>query len=143
MIAIQQDTLRRDFRAFLHDESLRLGVAAEALMQDLWLYMSDATPQTYHPAIDFIQQAVSRESRIPLRLITAKTRRREVIEARQIAMYLCTQHTSQSLKTIGQAFGGRDHSTVIYARKSVQNKLATEEGFRRRVSGLSHKILAA
>jgi chromosomal replication initiator protein len=48
-----------------------------------------------------------------------KTRKQEVVIARQVAMYLAKELTNCSLKTIGLNFGGRDHSTVIHAYQTV------------------------
>ncbi|MCB0717342.1 MAG: chromosomal replication initiator protein DnaA, partial [Bacteroidetes bacterium] len=53
-----------------------------------------------------------------------------VVQARQVAMYCCKQLTNQPLKTIGLRFGGRDHSTVIHACRSVENRLDTEPQFK-------------
>jgi chromosomal replication initiator protein len=52
--------------------------------------------------------------------IREKTRKKEVVQARQIAMYLSKEMTNSSLKTIGLHFGGRDHSTVVHACSSIE-----------------------
>lgn len=60
----------------------------------------------------------------------SKTRKREVVFARQAAMHLCKKHTSQSVSRIGMYVGGRDHATVLHALKSVDDLLATDSNFK-------------
>jgi chromosomal replication initiator protein len=74
-----------------------------------------------HITIEEIQRAVCMELQIPEDLLRAKTRKQEIVNARQIAMYLAKELTNCSLKTIGLHFGGRDHSTVIHAYQSVED----------------------
>ena len=73
--------------------------------------------------IEFIQQHVADYYRIPVDLIIARNRKKEIAHARQVAMYLCTELTSSSLQSIGLHFGNRDHSTVIHAREVVSNAI--------------------
>ncbi len=75
--------------------------------------------------IEQIQKVVCEYYSIPLDLLRAKTRRQEVVIARQIAMYIAKEMTNSSLKTIGIHFGGRDHSTVIHACQAVEEFLKT------------------
>jgi chromosomal replication initiator protein len=79
-----------------------------------------------HISIEEIQRVVCESMGIPEDLIRAKTRKQEVVNARQIAMYLSKELTNSSLKTIGLHFGGRDHSTVIHAYQSVEDSMKTE-----------------
>ncbi|MCP6726167.1 chromosomal replication initiator protein DnaA, partial [Klebsiella pneumoniae] len=65
--------------------------------------------------VEEIQRLVSEFFDIPNDLLRAKTRKQEVVIARQVAMFLAKDLTNCSLKTIGLNFGGRDHSTVIHA----------------------------
>jgi chromosomal replication initiator protein len=51
-----------------------------------------------------------------------KTRKAEIVEARQVAMYLSKLLTQNSVKTIGLHFGGRDHSTVVHSYQQVEKK---------------------
>ena len=73
-------------------------------------------------------------------LIRARTRKREIVQARQIAMYFSKQLTKHSLKAIGQHFGGRDHSTVIHAVRSVEDQIDTDPLFRETVERVRKKI---
>jgi chromosomal replication initiator protein len=56
----------------------------------------------------------------------AKTRKKDIVRARQAAMYLSKKLTSHSLVTIGLHFGGRDHSTVIHALENVEKNLKND-----------------
>ena len=75
--------------------------------------------------IEQIQKIVCDYFDIPVDLIRAKTRKQEIVVARQIAMYIAKEKTNSSLKTIGIHFGGRDHSTVIHACQAVEEFLKT------------------
>lgn len=77
--------------------------------------------------IDEIQRLVCAQLDIPEDLIRAKTRKQEVVNARQIAMYLAKELTNSSLKTIGLHFGGRDHSTVIHAYQTVEDSMKSDQ----------------
>jgi chromosomal replication initiator protein len=74
-----------------------------------------------HITIEEIQRAVCDYFRVPDDLLRAKTRKQEIVNARQIAMYLAKELTNSSLKTIGLHFGGRDHSTVIHAYQTIED----------------------
>ena len=70
----------------------------------------------------------------------AKTRKREVVQARQLSMFLAKHHTKNSLKSIGQFFGGRDHSTVIHSCQAIQNLMDTDKKFKKSVEDIEKKI---
>jgi len=69
-----------------------------------------------------------------------KTRKRSAVLARQVSMYLAKQYTNKSLKTIGETLGGRDHSTVIYSCKAVQDLMDTDPVFKKTVDDLDKKL---
>ena len=91
-------------------------------------------------SIEFIQRAVATYYDIPDDLLKAKTRKQEVVIARQVAMYLAKELTSASLKTIGLHFGGRDHSTVIHAYQTVEDEMRIDDPFRNSMTQLRRKI---
>jgi len=72
--------------------------------------------------------------------IKAKTRKREVVQARHLAMYYSKHLTNKSLSTIGQEFGGRDHSTVVHAAKTVKNLQETDKDFRRFMEDIERQL---
>ena len=90
--------------------------------------------------VEEIQRVVCDYLSIPLDLIRAKTRKQEIVSARQIAMYLAKELTNSSLKTIGLHFGGRDHSTVIHAYQSVEDQMKLDQKFQSTVHQIKRKI---
>jgi chromosomal replication initiator protein len=90
--------------------------------------------------IDDIQRIVCEYFKISPDLVRAKTRKREIVQARQAAMYFCKQLTQHSLKTIGLHFGGRDHSTVIHACQTVNDQMDTDSHVRETINDLRHLI---
>jgi chromosomal replication initiator protein len=72
--------------------------------------------------------------------IRDKTRKKEIVLARQLAMYLSKDLTKSSLKTIGLHFGGRDHSTVIHACNSIENAKGSDESLSNIIETLKNQI---
>jgi chromosomal replication initiator protein len=91
-------------------------------------------------SIDLIMKTVSDYFGISIEEINTKTRKREIVEARQLAMYFSKKHTKASLSSIGQQCGNKDHATVLYACKMVGNLMATDKRFKEVVEDLSKKI---
>lgn len=91
-------------------------------------------------SVDYLQKAVAEHSHVTLEQLKSKSRKREVVLARQTAMYLSKKYTNHSLKSIGDYFGGRDHSTVIHALQTINDLLDTNPPFRRSLEDLQHKI---
>ena len=90
--------------------------------------------------VESIQELVADFYDISVDRIKSKTRKREIVTARQLAMYLAKNHTKEPLKTIGLKFGGRDHSTVIYSLRAVQDQIDTDKAFKKIVRDLEKKI---
>ncbi len=90
--------------------------------------------------IEEIQRLVCEYFSLPEDLVRAKTRKQEVVTARQIAMYLAKELTNSSLKTIGLHFGGRDHSTVIHAYQSVEDQMKIDPKFNTNVQQIRRKL---
>lgn len=91
-------------------------------------------------SIDYIQKVVCDYYKIPVEQVKSKTRKREIVQARQISMFFAKDLTKSSLKTIGMYFGGRDHSTVIHACQTVNDLIETDKTFRNDVQEISKKI---
>jgi chromosomal replication initiator protein len=72
--------------------------------------------------------------------ISTKSRKREVVQARQIAMYLSKQLTKNSLSSIGLAIGQRDHATVLHACKIVNDLMDIDKNFRSNVNEIQEKL---
>jgi len=91
-------------------------------------------------SMDYIQKTVASHYGVSLESLKSKSRKRELVTARQAAMYLAKRYTDHSLKSIGYYFGGRDHSTVIHALQTVNNMLDTEPRFKLSFKDLQQKI---
>jgi len=91
-------------------------------------------------SIDFIQKVVSDYFSLPLELLKSKTRKREVVQARQIAMFFAKNMTKSSLASIGLQCGGKDHATVLHACRTVNNLLETDKKFRVYIDEIEKKI---
>ncbi len=76
--------------------------------------------------IDLVQEAVARHYGITLDELVGDRRTKRVVVPRQVAMYLSRELTDASLPAIGRAFGGRDHTTVIYAVQKVTRQMPEE-----------------
>lgn len=70
----------------------------------------------------------------------SKKRTKEVAMPRQVAMYICKQLTDSSLSDIGKNFGGKDHATVIYACKQIEERREKDEDFNRKMETLIKRI---
>ncbi len=81
-------------------------------------------------SIDLIQEKVCKYYGIDLDILHSNTRRREVVQARQIAMYFSKNLTNSSLATIGAKIGDKNHSTVLYACRTVDNLIETDRDFK-------------
>jgi len=84
-----------------------------------------------------IQKKTAECFQVDIKSMTAKKKTSRIALARQVAMYLSRKLTGFSLKSIGEAFGGRDHSTVIHACDLVENKIKTDYDFRDKVENLT------
>lgn len=90
--------------------------------------------------VEQVQRVVAQHFGIPEDMMRAKTRRKEIALARQVAMYLAKAYTNNSLKTIGLHFGGRDHSTVIHALNLIKKLRARDERFRETIDKIAQQI---
>ncbi len=91
-------------------------------------------------SIDFIQKIVCDYFDIPVDAINSKTRKRDIVQARQLAMYYSKKHTKASLATIGLHCGNKDHATVLHACRTVNNLIETDKQFRTYVEEIEKRI---
>jgi chromosomal replication initiator protein len=91
-------------------------------------------------SIEFIQKVVSEYFNIPLEMMHSKTRKREIVQARQISMYFSKNLTKSSLAHIGSQIGGKDHATVLHACKTVNNLIDTDKRFRHYLEEIEKKL---
>ncbi|MEZ5072612.1 MAG: chromosomal replication initiator protein DnaA [Bacteroidales bacterium] len=91
-------------------------------------------------SIDYIQKVVCSYYNIGLEQLQSKTRKREIVQARQVAMFFSKTLTKSSLATIGTQIGGKDHATVLHACKTVNNLLETDKRFRIQIDEIEKKL---
>ncbi len=93
-------------------------------------------------SLDRIQDVVCDYFNINRDMMLSKTRKREIVQARQIAMYLGRSLTKTSLAAIGAQIGGKDHATVLHACSTVSDLIETDRNFKQYVSDIE-KLLKA
>ncbi|MDT0557519.1 chromosomal replication initiator protein DnaA [Ichthyenterobacterium sp. W332] len=91
-------------------------------------------------SIDYIQKVVSDYFQMDVSTLQSKTRKRHIVQARQLAMFFAKKYTKASLASIGSQIGKRDHATVLHACKTVDNLSSTDKQFRKYVEDLAKKL---
>ncbi len=141
-IAYTVDTNIRELEGVIisliaHASLTRVEIDLELAKQILKNIVTDIDSEV---GIDYIQKTVSDYFNVPQDDLKAKTRKKEIVIARQVAMYFSKDYTNHSLKSIGNHFGGRDHSTVIHAVQSVNDMIDTNAKFRISIDELKKKL---
>ncbi len=90
--------------------------------------------------LDHIKKCVADHYEVPIDKLKSQTRKRNIVLARQLSMYFAKNITNHSLKAIGDSFGGRDHSTVIYSVRAVNDMIDTDAEFKRTVKDIEKKL---
>ena len=117
----------------LNSKELDVDLAKEVIQQ----FVNYANKEI---SVHNIKELVAEHFELPIEKLQGKTRKRAVVIARQLSMYLAKNFTTSSLKSIGRNFGGRDHSTVIYSVKAVQDMMDTDLVFKDTVHKLEKKV---
>ncbi|WP_203256992.1 chromosomal replication initiator protein DnaA [Hyunsoonleella ulvae] len=91
-------------------------------------------------SIDYIQKVVSDYFQMDVDTLQSKTRKRHIVQARQLAMFFAKKMTKASLASIGSQIGKRDHATVLHACKTVDNLSSTDKQFRKYVEDIAKKL---
>ena len=120
-------------RAAFHHTEPSIELAGEVLREKMGRTVTK-------PPIEHIQEIVAQHFGLSVDALRGKTRKQEIALARMIAMALATDLTNNSLKRIGQLFGGRDHSTVIHARDTIRKLQETDALVRENYEALLKKI---
>ncbi|ARN79177.1 chromosomal replication initiation protein DnaA [Nonlabens spongiae] len=92
-------------------------------------------------SIEQIQKTVSDYFSMDVETLQSKTRKRHIVQARQLAMYFSKQMTKASLASIGSQIGKRDHATVLHACKTVNNLASTDKQFNKYVEDIREKLM--
>jgi chromosomal replication initiator protein len=123
--------------ASLHGKAITVP-QTEVLLRDL---LQQEGQQTV--SIDLIQRRVAETYDLRLADMTSKRRPANIAVPRMVAMYLSRRLTTSSLNEIGEAFGGRDHGTVLHANRTIEDKMKVDEKLRRIVTYLAEKLVAS
>lgn len=99
-----------------------------------------STARKINISIDYITKVVCEYFNVDEDKIREKNRKKEVVLARQVAMYFSKKLTKYSLKTIGLQFGGRDHSTVIHAYNNIDNMISEDTRLKDSIENIRNKI---
>ncbi|GHA34760.1 chromosomal replication initiator protein DnaA [Salinimicrobium marinum] len=91
-------------------------------------------------SIDYIQKVVSDYFQMDVETLQSKTRKRHIVQARQLAMFFAKKFTKASLASIGSQIGKRDHATVLHACKTVDNLASTDKQFNKFVEDINKKL---
>jgi chromosomal replication initiator protein len=121
--------------ASLKHREITIELAREALSDKIRAGQDESSPVNGRrsPSIDRVQEVVARRWGVTPEGLRSKARTKRLTVPRQVAMYLAREMLGMQLVEIGQAFGGRDHSTVIHSLDKVGRQLARDHVFRDRV----------
>ena len=90
--------------------------------------------------IELIQQIVADYYNIPVEFLQLKTKKRGIVLPRQICYYFAEKYKLGSLEFIGKSIANRDHATVIFAKKTVNNLMLYNKDFAKEIEEIRHKI---
>jgi chromosomal replication initiator protein len=128
--------------ASLKHREISVEIAREALRDKL--KASETSGATSAPvrvvSMETIQEAVAREWRVTTEGLKSKTRTKTLTVPRQVAMFLGRELLGMQLVEIGNAFGGRDHSTVIHSLERVNSEMAVDKDFADRVAKIRRML---
>lgn len=96
-------------------------------------------PKTEY-TIEYIAKVVCDYFKMPVDSLQEKTRKREIVQARQLAMFFSKNLTKFSLSTIGANIGNKDHATVLHACKTVNNLIETDKSFKQCVEEIERRL---
>ena len=94
------------------------------------------------PSADTIINEICKYYLLDEGVLRGQQRVRDAVTGRQIAMYLCKQHTQAPLTAIGAAIGGKNHATVLHACKTVANLIETDKVFQQLIEEIERKVMA-
>jgi chromosomal replication initiator protein len=129
--------------ASLRHREISIELAREALADKIRPGEDEGARSRSLPSIEKVQEVVARRWGVTPEGLRSKARIKTLTVPRQIAMFLARELLQMQLVEIGQAFGGRDHSTVIHSVDKVQNQLQRDRQFRDRVDSARQELLTA
>jgi chromosomal replication initiator protein len=123
-------------RVLAYASLLRVSVTLDLARQALDNLVSKQEKLT----IEDIVSAVARHYNLDEAELVGRSRRKEVAQARHVAMYLAREETNASLPKIGQSLGGRDHTTVMHGIDKIASQIESDDGSRREVIAIRELI---
>jgi chromosomal replication initiator protein len=121
--------------AAITDRPITLALAEEALS-------GMSAPRPRRVSVDDVMSLITNEFSISIRDVIGKSRIQAVSLPRQVGMWLCRQHTENSLEEVGRRFGDRDHTTVLYAVNKVKRRSEEEPSFGAMLEKLSKRLVS-
>ena len=118
----------------------RKQITLELTKQMIDKYVQSSTREI---TIDYIQKVVCDSLDLPVESIQMTSRKREIVQARQLSMYFAKKITKSSLAVIGMQCGNKDHATVLHACKTIENLRQTDRYIRGLVDELEKKFKEA
>lgn len=128
--------------ASLKHREISIDLAREALVDKIKQGPSSTDSSPAMPSVDRVQEVVARRWGVTPEGLRSKARTKTLTVPRQVAMYLARDLLSMQLVEIGQAFGGRDHSTVIHSLDKVERCMKEDRQFRDRVDFARQELVA-
>jgi chromosomal replication initiator protein len=119
--------------SLIKNREIDLALARQVVSQTVRLEKKQIT-------IKNIQEAVCRYFNLDEALIQTKSRKREIVQARQIMMFFAKKYTDSSYAHIGKVIGGKDHATVIYSAITVKNLIETDKRFRSMIMAIEESL---
>ena len=141
-LAYSINTNMREMEGALNTLLAQASLNKKAITMDLARQMVDKFVKNTarEVSIEYIQKVVCDYFDLPIEMLKSKTRKREVVQARQISMYFSKKMTKSSLANIGAHCGGKDHATVLHACRTVVNLSETDKRFRLYLDELEKKL---
>ncbi len=131
----------------LEGSLVRLVAFATLMKSDITVELANQVLQDFmrrekenRPEAPGIMKLVAQHFHVSVEALKGKRRTNAIVVPRQVAMYLCRTLTEMPLTEIGKAFGGRDHTTVLYACDRVKEMMEVDSDFRHRVEELSERL---
>jgi chromosomal replication initiator protein len=115
-------------------------ITTELAQQMLQHLLQNPRRQTLSP--EKIVEVVARYYQVPVEQLRGKARDKQIVLPRQVAMFLMREETEAPLLRIGEALGGRDHSTVLHGCEKIEREMGENDDFRREVSSLREMLYA-
>ena len=121
-------------QASLNKKTITLDLAKQTIDRFIRSYVKEVS-------VEYIINIVCDYFNIPVDNLSLNTRKHQVVQTRQVAMYMAKKYSNASLASIGKQCGNKDHATVHHACKTVSDRLDTDKQFKRMLDDIEKKIL--